>query len=115
MPAGNPRQWRVDRSDSTQRERSAFQASFLALIEYNTNLELKDYANLVFRRAHLPRASPSLRGRPAACLGFSLLTLRRSPPDRLQQRYQLHRGGRAQFFTYLMLQAQKLDSNTGQA
>lgn len=61
---------------------SRWEASFLALIEYNTNLELKDYANLVFR---------------------------------LQQRYQAQRGGRAQFFTYLMLQAQKLDTNTGQA
>jgi len=60
---------------------SRWEASFLALIEYNTNVDLKDYANLVFR---------------------------------LQQRYQQQRGGRSQFFTYLMLQAQKLDAPSGQ-
>jgi len=58
---------------------SRWEASFLTLIQFNTNVELTEYANLVFR---------------------------------LQQRYQLERGGRAQFFTYLMLQAQKLDEKS---
>jgi len=61
---------------------SRWEASLLTLIEFNTSLELVEYANLVFR---------------------------------LQERYQHQHGGRSQFFTYLMLQAQTLDTKAGRA